>query len=366
MESQQRLSEEPSLSPEAFEELSSNPKLFFKVFFGIELTDYQEAMINDFINQPRVAVRMSRQAGKEQPKSELVFTPNGFISIGSLKVGDVVFGRDGKLCEVLGIDDQGKKDVYELTFNNGQTVRCGLDHLWVCKSRSDRKYKKCWKIYSLREILSKKGSLENDNHFMFPYCDPVNLPKTNHFINPYLFGCLLGDGSFRGKSITFTSEDSELIDFCFLVKSLGGYAKWSKKKTTWVHKGIRQYNHAYLVMIQFEKLNPFRLSRKSNNWRPSYKSSNGLFLVGVKKVGVEDSVCLTVSSVDGTYLTRDFVVTHNSMSVALFCIYWSFFVPDQKIYIIAPTQRQADNLFKIVKGFIDKAPLLDKFLKVNL
>src|SRR6185312_6061903 len=45
--------------------------------------------------------------GRAQPAFTKVLTPNGFQAIGDLKIGDLVFGSDGRPTKVLGVYPQG-------------------------------------------------------------------------------------------------------------------------------------------------------------------------------------------------------------------------------------------------------------------
>src|SRR5688572_4327872 len=89
-------------------------------------------------------------SGKAQPVDEPVLTPSGFVPIGSLKVGDTVFGRDGLPCTVRGVYPQGQKSVYEVKFTDRTSTRCCDEHLWVVQranGTSDR-----WHVWPLKEI----------------------------------------------------------------------------------------------------------------------------------------------------------------------------------------------------------------------
>ncbi len=53
-----------------------------------------------------------------------------------------------------------------------------------------------------------------------------------------------------------------------------------------------------------------------------------------------------------------------STVIAAFCVYWAFMVPHQKILIVSATYRQADNLFRIIKGLIHNATFIhDKIVR---
>ena len=76
------------------------------------------------------------KTGKEQPISATVYTPNGPRKIGDLAVGDAVCHPDGSVCAVVGVFPQGVKPVYRVTFDNGDTAECGMDHLWEVSAKA--------------------------------------------------------------------------------------------------------------------------------------------------------------------------------------------------------------------------------------
>jgi hypothetical protein len=51
-----------------------------------------------------------------------ILTPNGWVRMGDIKVGDVITGSDGKEQTVLGVYPQGERDVYKVTFYDGTTT----------------------------------------------------------------------------------------------------------------------------------------------------------------------------------------------------------------------------------------------------
>ena len=67
--------------------------------------------------------------GKCQPHDTIIPTPDGFRRFGDLKVGDMVFTYNGKSTKIIEIYEQGLCDVYEVTFENGSTMKCTKDHL---------------------------------------------------------------------------------------------------------------------------------------------------------------------------------------------------------------------------------------------
>ena len=84
-------------------------------------------------------------SGKAQPLDAHIHTPNGFVEMGSLKVGDLISTPDGRCVPILGIYPQGEQAIYKVTLEDGRTCECTSDHLWkVCVKKgtlkSDKRY----------------------------------------------------------------------------------------------------------------------------------------------------------------------------------------------------------------------------------
>lgn len=100
--------------------------------------------LDKFYYKPKavMTISMPQGTGKEQPLSSKILTPEGWITMGEVKVGTKVIGADGKVCNVTGVFPKGIKDVYRVTFDDHTYVDCGLEHLWEVKTTDDRRRKK--------------------------------------------------------------------------------------------------------------------------------------------------------------------------------------------------------------------------------
>ena len=78
---------------------------------------------------------------------------------------------------------------------------------------------------------------------------------------------------------------------------------------------------AWIVTIKSDEP-PFRLKRKIEAWSPSEQRGNyWRFIDTIKEVEPEDSVCISVDAEDGLYVTKDFILTHNTS--VLDSIWWA-------------------------------------------
>ena len=158
--------------------------------------------------------------GKLQPYSEPVATPDGFREMGSLKVGDSIFGKDGCVYHVQNIYEHGEKDVYKVTFNDGTWTRAGGEHLWSVRDVNMRKRQQGWKTMTTEELLeaglawnmspSRKDSGRKPIlRWEIPMCEAVQYSEKDYYIHPYIMGFLIGDGCLTGSSVEFVCPDEK-------------------------------------------------------------------------------------------------------------------------------------------------------------
>lgn len=155
--------------------------------------------------------------GKEQPLSSLVLTPDGFKTMGDIAVGDSVIGGDGEICTVTGVFPQGIKPVYRVTFSDGMSARCGLDHIWTVQASSGNSRKCGWKNHTLRELAHKGIMIDSPSRaatgrkallrWQIPLVSPINYPEKELEVDPYLLGVLIGDGCMTGSTVLFSNPD---------------------------------------------------------------------------------------------------------------------------------------------------------------
>lgn len=158
-----------------------------------------------------------------QPAGSLVATPNGFVKIEDLKIGDVICNHKGGTQTVNFILDKGELDCVEFTLRDGRKVESALTHSWLCSSP-----KKILKERTSAEIVShmEKQSTKSKKHYdriALPMCDAVDfydIYSDERTIHPYVLGCIIGDGWFSASKFYtgFSNTDPEIIK---RIKELG-------------------------------------------------------------------------------------------------------------------------------------------------
>lgn len=176
-----------------------------------------------------------RGAGKAHPYDEIVYTPNGKKYWKNIKVGDYLFGDDGNITQVIDIPFNDIAPIYEIEFSSGEKVRCSEGHLWKVMSHTRGEI-----IVSTKELISiykrpRKISSHNPKGYELDCTIPINKGVEYTFketkVDPYTFGLMLGDGSFRmlqSKNKTYFSSSDEDFD---IYKNYIPY-NWIKYKNT--------------------------------------------------------------------------------------------------------------------------------------
>lgn len=199
-----------------------------EIKYKITLTEEQKEAKRIIYNNKVTALWGVAGTSKAQPLECKIYTEDGYILMGDIKVGDKVLTKNGTTV-VNGVYPQGIKDVYKVSFKDGTSTECCEDHLWSVAETSDRdkiKYSKLnnnlidyndlveFKTISLSNML-KRGIFQGikipRSRYIVPNLKSHFDNKQDFIIHPYIMGILIGDGSIR-TSVTFTSIDDEIVN----------------------------------------------------------------------------------------------------------------------------------------------------------
>ena len=146
---------------------------------------------------------------------------NGYFKMKDVKVGDKVYGEDGELHSVTGVYPQGVLDIWEVKFSDGSSVECSKDHLWTVRINSKSKdinkgiYTKTLEDIMNNETLkygTKTNPSKNGWNIFIPMCKPLNFSKKTLPVDPYVLGCLIGDGGFTQNPIQFYNIEKDVLN----------------------------------------------------------------------------------------------------------------------------------------------------------
>ena len=147
-------------------------------------------------------------------------TPSDWKTMESLKVGDEVFGPDGRIESVIGKSKVFKsRPCYKLTFKDGSSIIADADHQWKTQTYYERANPQCakWRqegqVRTTEEIYKTAKSTHGPciaNHSI-QFCDPVQHRRKSLPIDPYVFGVWLGDGGSDSGYIASSVDDADEI-----------------------------------------------------------------------------------------------------------------------------------------------------------
>jgi ATP-dependent exoDNAse (exonuclease V) alpha subunit len=291
---------------------------------GFEYTDEQKDGVKTVLENNVTVLTGLGGTGKAQPLYSKIFTPNGYVEMRDIKVGDKIYGEDGKPHNVVGVYPQGTKNVYEITLSSGDKVRCCEDHLWTYQTKYQEDDGLPYSTQSLKEIMKLKLSDEDENgnityNIFLPQTQPLCFEERPTQMRPYVFGSLLRETNFELASyeelrlddylyntveirvsfllglIGFDIDtgilpdnfytDNDKVAECvkYLVESLGGIAK-------------REEGHLSLNLLDMEMPN-FNARRTIRE---------------ITYVGKEECQCIMTDNPTHLYLTDNLIVTHNT------------------------------------------------------
>lgn len=137
-------------------------------------------------------------------------TVDGWATIGSLEVGDVVFDESGNQCRVTGktgVSTSG--DRYRITFKDGESIVADGNHLWPADTFADRmsigrgaeipvRFVTTREMYRTRLTNHRNKPARN---WSVRNSGPIDLDEAELPVDPYILGVWLGDGHKRDGGI---------------------------------------------------------------------------------------------------------------------------------------------------------------------
>jgi len=190
---------------------------------------------------------------KAHPHSANIITPDGPRKWKDIEPGDQVFGSDGQIINVEDTFEQGIKDIYTVTFDDGRTVQCTYDHLWTVS------YWESWGG-TLREHTMTTADIHKrmgyaaypTNKIKIKINGCTDYPYQDVPIESYTMGLMLGDGSI-GKS---TKNRAELTMMYEDVDSISHLVPYEMNKANW-GTGIRNTIDLPNAKALFQELDLF-------------------------------------------------------------------------------------------------------------
>ena len=351
-----------------------------KGLINFELWPFQEEMVRSFENNRYTICKLLRQCGKALPLDTPILTDHGFVSMGDLKVGDKIFGRDGKLTNITYITEtMYDHEVYEIEFDNGDVIKADAEHLWNID-------KSGWvngeKTLTTKQILDHMGTIHKP---FIHFTKPLDLPNKEFKMDPYLLGIWLGDenakgtkippeiseyflgsydqrlellrglmdsgGSVRmGRPLEFYQKNESLVDDVrTLLSSLG----IKSRKTFKLIDGVRYWTVKFTT-----KERVFNLKTKYEKQDcPVHHKNSRLYIKSITKVDSVPVRCLQVDNADHMFLCGTTLIpTHNTTTTCAFVLHKILFNDNYLVAVLANKDSQAREILSRVKLMFEYLP----------
>jgi phosphate starvation-inducible protein PhoH/intein/homing endonuclease len=221
------------------------------------LTKNQERLFDAYDDGKNIVAHGYPGTGKAQPLYSKILTPNGWVLMGELKVGDEVIVPKGEISTVTGIFPQGDKEIYEIVFHDGSKTRACGEHLWDCYFPRDKNYRhgSDKKLVTTLEIIEHLDYQKNkkSKDYVNISIDLITPRETKDIelpLNPYLLGVIIGDGSVVNLPVMISNADDELLEKVsnILNEDFNG-CNLNKIKSN-------KYNYSISIDSSITKLNP--------------------------------------------------------------------------------------------------------------
>ena len=296
--------------------------------------------------------------GKEQPLDALIKTPEGWITMGEVQVGQLVTAKDGTPCKVTGVYPQGIKEIFKITFADGRTAECGIEHLWNIYRSENNTYIK--ETVNLKTIIDYLNIPNIQNKLFIDLIEPEQIKDKKLKTDPYTVGIntgidlkhkeftpaknfkfdmlnvylncsakqrlslvqglmdITGTVDVKGQLVYTTVNHDLALKMVYLIRSLGGIASLTKSRSKVAFENEKMSNtEVYNVNIVYK--NPtdlFKLPNKKQKAKENAFKIKELKLriVKVESVGFKEAQCIMIDHPEHLYVTDSFVVTHNTIA----------------------------------------------------
>lgn len=340
--------------------------------------------LTTYMIMPRQQGKLQRNSSKVRVKPKQTgpfLTPaDCWKRIDQLVIGDEVIDRHGNPCNIIGVHPQGKKCLYRVVTSDGRSTDVGPEHLWTVKDYSNKvNGRALWNDYSTADLieLHKKGV-----KLQLPTVDPLPGEKQTLPIDPYLMGLMFCGKNVDGQLLVDT-EEAEIADYIenhinsnmtlqkgkcwwaierdgepftlnFGVGMAGRYLEGALEDRLSVlqafmdargkvrsdhvfiaHNRVVSEQLAYIarslggcgkvtkngVEITLpEGIDPFKFRSAPVTF------NNRVFIESITYAGEDECTCIEVDNQEHLYITDDFLVTHNTVSVQVINFWLTYVV----------------------------------------
>jgi hypothetical protein len=277
------------------------------------LNDIQIKFMNHFIHRvskggtARYLLNGEPGTGKAQPLDAKILTPNGWVRIGEINIGDEVLTPNGNVTKVIGVYPQGIKPIYKITCNDGRVTEACGEHLWeVYGLRKERNNNKLTKVINTLDIKDKI----HDKKYK------IRLPLVSETIN---------SEDILNDKFTFLQEvfkNNTIINrFSDIIHKTNDYVLAKKiQEIVWSIGGLCVMTEILVPSNEYELKIRYKEPKKILNGledKTLYQRPREIKneVISVEYIGDKEAKCIMIEDERHLYITDDYIVTHNTETI---------------------------------------------------
>lgn len=135
-----------------------------------------------------------------------IATKTGWVNIGDIKKGDIIFDGNGELTKVKNVSEVHHNPCFKITFDTNDVLVCDHEHKWVTTFRSITGNKLNDKTLTTEEIYNLY--LTNPKIKAQIKCESLKLKDIELPLDPYILGLWIADGNRTCGSITCVNNNT--------------------------------------------------------------------------------------------------------------------------------------------------------------
>ena len=273
--------------------------------------DYQVNMIEYILESGRRKIlNLATGYGKCLPLDTPVRVPNGWKTIGELKVGDKISAPNGSTTIVEGVFDNGVKSLYRIVFEDGRTAICSHDHLWKVYDKKGDK----WSLLSAEDLNFESNEHHDFTHYYIPMIARDNSADVDLVTNQYIDGVieLYRCGAVDNISLNILNTSMRQRRY-FFDKILELHKEEVQDDnegcfTTWT----AQLGKDLVELIRSLGYQAACVLGESGTYVLFNKHQTKLLIKAITPCGEDTVRCIKVDHPDSLYIINDYIVTHNT------------------------------------------------------
>jgi len=296
-------------------------------FLGNEIKTNKELWFTESDMRTHLLVFGSTGAGKALRNNEWIHTPNGWKKNIELRVGDFVSTPNGTSSKIIGIYPQGEKTLWKLSFEDGRSIKVSEDHLWeIHQKTSDNDFNNSTgEVVSTLEIQNR---IFRGEQWYIPVTKPIDVNDIYLNIEPEQLGLEAAKLIKSNDSLPALTKLSQgsiqqredfLSSFFTIVKNSKYLTTFNETSNLYLANSKLAKDLQFILrslgyLVHYETVTAEDSDLPENaKCAISFKKADYMKINYVEKTEArEDCQCIKIEARDGLFITKDWLVTHNT------------------------------------------------------